>query len=92
MGQGIELLQGNDPKYTSKLCQRYIRIEEEQYVLHLMSWPAQSADINPIELESGMTLTEMSELNKLQVQPTSGHSCRTIFCLLPVFGGESVKQ
>ena len=45
--QGLVLIQDDDPKYTSKLCQKYIKSKEE---LQLMSWPAQSTDLNPIEL------------------------------------------
>ena len=43
----IVLMQDNNPKHTSKLCQRNIKSREEQPVLQLMSW---SADLNPIEL------------------------------------------
>ena len=43
-------MQDNDPKHTSKLCQRYIKSKKEQYVLQLMSWPTQSVDLNTIEL------------------------------------------
>ena len=50
VAQGFVLMQDNDPNYTSKLCQRYIKNKEEQHVLQLMSWTAQSADLNPIEL------------------------------------------
>ena len=35
---------------TSKLCQSYIKSKEEQHIFQLMPWPAQSADLNPIEL------------------------------------------
>ena len=34
----------------SLLCQRYIKSKEEQHVLQLMFWLAQSADVNLIEL------------------------------------------
>ena len=37
------LIQDNDPKHTSKVCQRYIKSKEEQCVI-------QAADLNPIEL------------------------------------------
>ena len=42
VAQGFVFMQDNDPKHTSKLCWRYIKCKEEQYVLQLMSWPAQS--------------------------------------------------
>ena len=50
VGQGFVFMQNNYPKHRSKLCQRYIESKEEQHVLQLMSWLAQSADLNPIEL------------------------------------------
>ena len=50
VGQRFVLMQDNDPKYISKLCPRYIKGKEEQHVLQLMSWLAQLADLNPIEL------------------------------------------
>ena len=50
VSQGFVLIQDNDPKHTNNLYQRYIKNKEEQYILQLMSWPAQSADLNPIEL------------------------------------------
>ena len=49
-GEGFILMQDNDLKHTRKLCQRYIKCKEEKHVLQLMSWLAQSADLNPIEL------------------------------------------
>ena len=33
VGQGFERMQDNDPKHTSKLCQRYIKSKEGQHVL-----------------------------------------------------------
>ena len=42
VGQRFILMQDNNPKHTSKLCQRYIKNKEEQLVLQLMSLPAQS--------------------------------------------------
>ena len=44
VGQGFVLMQDNDPKHTSKLCQRYIKSKEEWLVLGLVSLTAQSAD------------------------------------------------
>ena len=43
-------MQVNDPKHTSKFRQRYIKNKEKQHIHQLMSWPAQIADLNPIEL------------------------------------------
>ena len=33
-----------------KLCQRYIKSNEEKHDVQLMSWLAQSVDLHPIEL------------------------------------------
>uniref|UniRef100_A0AAZ3RRK8 Tc1-like transposase DDE domain-containing protein n=1 Tax=Oncorhynchus tshawytscha TaxID=74940 RepID=A0AAZ3RRK8_ONCTS len=40
----------NDPKHTSRLCKGYLTKKESDGVLHQMSWPAQSPDLNPIEM------------------------------------------
>ncbi|MDF4419859.1 transposase, partial [Vibrio parahaemolyticus] len=50
VGQRFTLQQDNDPKHTSKLCQRYLAKKEEEGTLRMMTWPAQSPDLNPIEL------------------------------------------
>ena len=59
-----------NPKHNSKPCQRYIESKEEQHVLQLMSWLAQSMNW------CDMNLTKKPELNNPQVQLTSGNSCR----------------
>ena len=43
-------MQNNDPKHISKLCQIFIKSKEELDVLQLMFKPAQSMNLNPIEL------------------------------------------
>uniref|UniRef100_Q7M3L8 Orf within vasotocin gene (Tes1 element) n=1 Tax=Eptatretus stoutii TaxID=7765 RepID=Q7M3L8_EPTST len=50
VGQGFILQQDNDPKHTSRLCQNDLRREEQDGRLQIMEWPAQSPDLNPIEL------------------------------------------
>ena len=50
MSPGFVLFQYSDPKNTSKFFQRYIKNEEKQLDLQLISWFSQSADLNPIEL------------------------------------------
>ena len=50
VAQGFVLMQDNEPKHTVKLCQRYIKSKEEQHILQLISWWAQSADLIPTEL------------------------------------------
>ena len=50
VAQEFVFMQDKDPKYASKLSQKYIKTKEEKDILQLMSWPGQSADLNPIEL------------------------------------------
>ena len=49
-GLGFILQQDNDPKHTSRRCQNYLRRKEQDGRLQIMEWPAQSPDLNPIEL------------------------------------------
>uniref|UniRef100_A0AAZ3Q021 Tc1-like transposase DDE domain-containing protein n=1 Tax=Oncorhynchus tshawytscha TaxID=74940 RepID=A0AAZ3Q021_ONCTS len=44
------LLQDHDPKHTSRLCKGYMTKKEGDGVLHQMSWPPQSPDLNPNEM------------------------------------------
>ena len=48
--QEFVLMQDNDPKHSSKLCQWHIKRKEVQHVLQLMSWSVVLADLNPIKL------------------------------------------
>lgn len=50
IGYGFTFQHDNDPKHTSKLCTNYLRLKEDEGVLQVLDWPAQSPDINPIEL------------------------------------------
>ncbi|CAJ0965389.1 unnamed protein product [Ranitomeya imitator] len=40
----------NDTKHTSRLCKGYLTKKESDGVLHQMTWPLQSLDLNPIEM------------------------------------------
>ena len=66
VGQGFILQQDNDPKHKSKLCQNYLAKKEQAGKLENMEWPAQSPDLNPIEL----VWDEMDRRVKAK-QPTS---------------------
>ena len=50
VGQRFVLMQDNNRKCTSKLCQRFIKSKEKEHVLEIKTGPVQSADINHIEL------------------------------------------
>ena len=50
IGTNFILRQDNDPKHTSKMCQRYLKNKQSARILTVMEWPAQSPDLNPIEL------------------------------------------
>ena len=50
VGQTFVLLEDDNTKLTGTLCENYIKSKDEQHVLQLMSWPVQSANLNPIEL------------------------------------------
>ena len=53
-------------QHTSKLCKSYLTKKESDGVLHQMPWPAQSPNLNPIE----MIWDELDHRVKEQ-QPTS---------------------
>ena len=38
------------PKHTCKLCKNYLGKKQSAGILSAMEWPAQSPDLNPIEL------------------------------------------
>ena len=40
----------NDPKHSSKLCINNLGKKQSASILSIMEWPAQSPDLNPIEL------------------------------------------
>ena len=50
VGLSFVFQQDNDPKHTSRLCKGYLTRKESDGVLHQMTWPSQSPDLNPIEM------------------------------------------
>ena len=64
-GAFICFQQDNDPKHTSWLCKGYLT-KESDGVLHQMTWPPQSDDLNPID----MVWEELDRRVK-EKQPTS---------------------
>ena len=38
------------PKHTSRLCEGYLTEKDSDGVLHQMTWPPQSPDLNPVQL------------------------------------------
>jgi len=50
VGHPFVFQQDNNPKHTSRLCKGYLTKKESDGVLHQMTWPPQSPDLNPIEM------------------------------------------
>ena len=50
IGANFLLQQDNDPRHSSKLCNNYLGKKQSADILSIMEGPAQSPDLNPIEL------------------------------------------
>ena len=50
VGLSFVFQQANDPKHTSRLCRGYLTKKESDAVLHQMTRPSQSPELNPIEM------------------------------------------
>jgi hypothetical protein len=48
LGLSFVFQQDNDPKSTPKLCKDYLTKKESDGMLHQMTWPPQSPNLNPI--------------------------------------------
>jgi transposase len=49
-GRGFVFQQDNDPKHTSKVCKDFLKSKINDGTLHVLEWPSQSPDLNPLEL------------------------------------------
>ena len=88
-------MQDNDPEHTRELCQSYIKSKEEQYVLQMMFRPAQSTDLNPVEL--GRDELEQKVRAKQTTSPVHlwqllEESWAELACLLPIFRWKNAKN
>ncbi|MBN3300843.1 NMD3A protein, partial [Amia calva] len=50
IGASFLIQQDNDPKHSSKLCKNHLEKKQSAGILSIMEWPAQSPDLNRIEL------------------------------------------
>ena len=66
VGPSFVFQQDNDPKHTSRLFTGYLTKKKSDGVLHQVTWPPQSPDLNPIE----MVWDELDHRVK-EKQPTS---------------------
>jgi transposase len=67
IGRGFIFQEDNDPKHSSKLCRNFMADKEKHRYLYVMEWPAQSPDLNPIELlwdEIDRTIRKKSPTSK----------------------------
>ena len=50
VGLSFVFQQDNAPKHTTMLCNGYLTMKESDGVLHQMTWPPQSHDLNPVAM------------------------------------------
>jgi hypothetical protein len=50
LGLSFVFQQNNNQKHISRLCKCYLIKKESDGVLHQMTWPPQSPDLNPIDM------------------------------------------
>jgi hypothetical protein len=66
VGLSFVFQQDNDLKHTSRLCKVYFTKKESDGVLHQITWPPQSPNLNPTEM-----VWDESERRVKEKQPTS---------------------
>ena len=76
------------------ICLRYIKSEEEQHVFQLIFWPAQSADLNPIELMWGKVRANQatSEGHLWQLLEESWVELSSVYLLSLVNGMPRIRE
>ena len=60
-------------QHTSRLCKGYLTKEESDAVLHQMTWPPQSPDLNPIEM-----VWDKLDCRVKEKQPSAQHMCELL--------------
>ena len=74
VGLSFVFQQVNDPKNTSRLCKDYLIKKENDGVLHQMTWPPQSPNLNQVEM-----VWDESDHRVKEKQPTSAqHMCELL--------------
>ena len=61
-------------QHTYRLCKGYLTKKESDGVLHQMTWPPQSPDLNPIEI-----IRDELDHRVKEMQPTSDSICGNSF-------------
>jgi hypothetical protein len=74
VGLSFVFQQDNDPKHTSRLCKGYLTKKESDGMLHQMTWPPQSPEVNP----NVISWTAECRKSSKQVLSICGNSFKTV--------------